>query len=211
MLLPEEEGNKLSKEIESKTIGASLLTVYFGFKTPLKDIGNKYYSTFIYDDSVKSQKDILTNNKSDFTTRSFTFVDYSQINSALAPKGKSVGALCCIDYTSNWEHLEKEEYKERKEEVAQIFISRLEKIIPGIKNAIEYYEVGTALTVKKYTLNPDGAVYGFAQTTENVNAKKIESIDNLHFASAWTKTGGGFSGAIFSGYLCAFDILRNRK
>ncbi|MEA3494803.1 MAG: FAD-dependent oxidoreductase [Bacteroidota bacterium] len=211
MLLPKEEGNKLSQEIESKTIGASLLTVYFGFKKPLKDIGNKYYSTFIYDDSVKSQKDILTNNKSDFTTRSFTFVDYSQINSALAPKGKSVGALCCIDYTSDWEHLEKEEYKEKKEEVAQIFIYRLEKIIPGIKNAIEYYEVGTALTVKKYTLNPDGAVYGFAQTTENVNAKKIESIDNLHFASAWTKTGGGFSGAIFSGYLCAFDILRNRR
>lgn len=211
MLLPKEEGNKLSQEIESKTIGASLLTVYFGFKKPLKDIGNKYYSTFIYDDSVKSQKDILTNNKSDFTTRSFTFVDYSQINSALAPKGKSVGALCCIDYTADWEHLEKEEYKEKKEEVAQIFIYRLEKIIPGIKNAIEYYEVGTALTVKKYTLNPDGAVYGFAQTTENVNAKKIESIDNLHFASAWTKTGGGFSGAIFSGYLCAFDILRNRR
>ncbi len=37
------------------------------------------------------------------------------------------------------------------------------------------------------------------------------SIENLHFASAWTKIGGGFSGAIYSGYLCAIDILRKNR
>jgi len=39
----------------------------------------------------------------------------------------------------------------------------------------------------------------------------IESMDNLHFASAWTKIGGGFSGAIFSGYMCAYGLLRKRN
>ena len=41
-------------------------------------------------------------------------------------------------------------------------------------------------------------------------SEKIEPINNLHYASAWTKVGGGFSGAIFSGYLCALDIIRKK-
>jgi len=161
-LLPKESGDKLGKEIENTEIGASLLTLYLGFKKPLKDIGNKFYSTFVYDDSVKNQSDIITNNKSDFTTRSFTLVDYSQVDSGLAPDGKSVGALCCIDYLSDWDKLDKSDYYTKKEEVAQIFINRLEKLIPGIKDIIEYYEIGTSKTVARYTLNPLGAVYGFA-------------------------------------------------
>ena len=32
--------------------------------------------------------------------------------------------------------------------------------------------------------------------------------ENVHLASAWGKIGGGFSGAILSGYMCATDLLR---
>ncbi len=209
-LLPEKFGNELKTEIKKFESGASLLTVYFGFGKSAKNLGNKYYSTFYYNESVNSQKDILANNKADFNERSFTFIDYSQVDSQLAPEGKSVGAICCIDYASDWKSLEKEDYKKKKEEVKKIFINRLNKTIPGIKDVIEYAEVGTPLTVTRYTLSPNGAVYGFAQTPERVGFDKIKSIENLHFASAWTKIGGGFSGAIFSGYLCAFEILRNR-
>ena len=210
LLLPKKYGEELQQNYKKHEIGASLLTIYFGFKTPVKNLGNKYYSTFVYDDSVKTQSDIKENNRSNFNKRSFTFVDYSQVDSELCSKDKSVGVICCIDYFSDWNQLSKEEYKAKKEEVAKIFISRLEQLIPGIENQIEYYELGTSKTVASYTLNPEGAVYGFAQTPERVRLDKIKSIDNLHFASAWTKIGGGFSGAIFSGYLCAFDILRNR-
>ena len=87
----------------------------------------------------------------------------------------------------------------------------MEKLIPGIRDQIEYYEIATSKTVARYTLNPEGAVYGFAQTPQRIMYNKIQSIDNLHFASAWTKIGGGFSGAIFSGYLCAIDILRKNR
>ncbi len=36
-------------------------------------------------------------------------------------------------------------------------------------------------------------------------------FDNLHFASAWGNIGGGFSGAILSGFLCALNILRKKR
>ncbi|RLD71861.1 MAG: NAD(P)/FAD-dependent oxidoreductase [Bacteroidetes bacterium] len=211
ILLPKVYGENLKEDISKHETGASLLTIYFGFKKPVKGLGNKYYSTFVYDDSVKTQANIKANNKGDFKNRSFTFVDYSQVDSALTSKEKSVGVICCIDYFSDWDKLSKKEYRAKKEEVAEIYIEKLEKLIPGIKNQIEYYEVGTSKTVARYTLNPEGAVYGFAQTPERVKFDKIQSIENLHFASAWTKIGGGFSGAIFSGYLCAMDVLRKNR
>lgn len=209
-LLPVGTAESLKEGIQKRKLGASLLTIYFGFKKSLKELGNAHYSAFVYDDSVESPEDILANNRGDFKNRSFTFVDYSQVDSDLAPAGKSVGVVCCIDYLKDWESLSKDDYKRKKEEVAQIYIEKLERYIPGFKDAIEYYEVGTSKTVERYTLNPGGAVYGFAQTPQRTKLDALKSIENLYFASAWTKIGGGFSGAIFNGYMCAFEILRKR-
>jgi phytoene dehydrogenase-like protein len=209
-LLPEKYGSLLRTEIGDQKPGASLLTVYFGFKSLLKDIGNQYYSFFVFDGSIKTQADIVKNNKGDYGKRIFTFVDYGQVDSSLAHEGKSTGALCCIDYLADWESLSEKEYKAKKEEVAKIFIQRLEKIIPGITCEIEYYEVATPLTIKRYTLNPAGAVYGFEQRPFKPAIDTTKIFDNLHFASAWVRTGGGFSGAIYGGYFCALNILRKK-
>jgi all-trans-retinol 13,14-reductase len=210
-MLPEKYLPELKNNIGKEKIGASFLTIYFGFKKSLREVGNKYYSTFVYDNSVKTQADIPKNNKDDYSRRSFTFIDYGQIDSDLAPAGKSVGALCCIDYLEHWEKLDPGEYKTEKERVAGVFIDRLEKIIPGINKVIDYYEVGTSATVKRYTLNPNGAVHGFTHPPSKKANDYLKSIDNLHFASAWGKTGGGFSGVIYGGYLCALGIIRKKQ
>ena len=129
-LLPEKYGSLIKNKISNQKPGASLLTIYFGFRNNLSKTGSSHYSTFVFDGSVKTQADILKNNRGDFQKRSFTFIDYGRIDSGLAPEGKSVGAICCIDYISDWETLTKEEYKAKKEEVARIFIGRLFKQIP---------------------------------------------------------------------------------
>ena len=210
-MLPEIHAGVLKNEIRNQKAGASLLSIYLGFRHNLKSIGHNHYSTFYFDNSIKSPGDILRNNNGGFRNRSFTFIDYGQIDSGLAPQSKSVGAICCIDYTSGWEDLSRAAYLSKKEEVAEIFITRLEKYIPGIKGEIEYSETGTPLTVKRYTLNPGGAVYGFAQTPGRAAVDTSKMPDNLHIASAWGKTGGGFSGAIYGGYLCAYNILRKKN
>ena len=207
-LLSKQDGRKLADSIAGNVIGASLLTVYFGFNRPLKEVGNKYYSTFIYDSSVRSQGDILANNHSDFSTRSFTFVDYSQVDAALAPEGKSVGAVCCVDYPEDWKQLDREEYNRMKADVADTITGRCEKIIPGFRATVEYAEVATSLSVQRFTLNPEGAVYGFAQNPGKSTAYLAALPENIHIASAWGKFGGGFSGAIISGYMTAMELLR---
>ncbi len=210
-LLPEDHGNILSEKIKDLKIGASLLTVYFGFSKSLIEIGNRFYSTFIYDPSIKTQRDIPGNNHAGFETRSFTFVDYSQVDAALAPPGKSVGAVCCIDYASDWEALDHKSYLKKKADVAEIFITRCEKLIPGFSDALEFTEVGTPMTIERYTLNPEGAVYGFAQNPGKPAGYLHALPDNIYIASAWGKFGGGFSGSIYSGYMTALDVLRKKQ
>ncbi|MCP4311188.1 MAG: NAD(P)/FAD-dependent oxidoreductase [Bacteroidetes bacterium] len=208
-LLSASDGKILASHLREQKIGASLLTVYYGFKKSLKELGNCHYATFVFDSSVKTQADILSNNQSDFSTRSFTFVDYSQVDSQLAPEGKSVGAVCAIDYPSDWENLSREEYNRMKADVADTITERCEQFIPGFRDAVEYVEVATSLSVKRFTLNPGGAVYGFTQTPGRPVGYLSALPENIHIASAWGKLGGGFSGAFLNGYNTAMELLRD--
>lgn len=202
---------KLSKAVGSPEIAPSILSVYLGFKKPPKELGNGSYSTIFFDGGLSSQRDIAEYNHTNLSKRIFIFVDYSQIDSGLAPEGKAVGNFSAMDYISDWDTLSKDRYKERKEEVAQILIGRLEKLIPGIKNEIEYYDVGTPTTIRRYTLNPQGTAYGYAQLPGQTGRKRVKiksPVPNLYFASAWTEPGHGFTGAILSGYWCAEEIIQ---
>lgn len=212
-LLSSSEAAVLKTKTMNLEIACSVFSIYIGFKKPIKEIGNKYYSTFIVDSEVKNQIDLANCMKGDLSSKNFTFVDYSQIDSQLAPKGKGVGSICATDHTSVWENFTKEEYNKKKEEVAQILFDRLERVVPGIKKEIDFYEVATAKTVERYTLNPQGSIYGYAQTLKQTVPNRVKQkspIENLYFASAWTFPGGGFTGAILSGYLCAIGILHDQ-
>ena len=201
----------LSKTVGNPEIAPSILSVYLGFKKPPKDLGNRSYSTIFFDGGVSNPQEMTEYHHGDLSKRIFIFCDYSQLDSGLAPEGKSFGVLSAMDYISDWETLPNDVYKERKEEAAQILIERLEKLIPGIKDEIEYCEVGTPTTIRRYTLNPQGTAYGYAQIPSQAGRKRIKiksPIPHLFFASAWTEPGHGFTGAILSGYWCAEEILR---
>ncbi len=182
---------KLSKAVGNPEIAPSILSVYLGFKKPPKDLGNRSYSTVFYDGGLSCQREIAEYNHTDFSKRIFIFVDYSQIDSGLAPDGKSVGVFTAMDYISDWNTLSKEQYEERKELAAQTLIGRLEKLIPGIKDEIEYYEVGTPTTIRRYTLNPQGTAYGYAQLPAQTGRKRVKiksPIPNLLFCFSMDRT-----------------------
>ena len=212
-MLDEPHASSLQQQIESKTISCSLLNIYLGFKTNPEKFGVKHYSNFIQGDDVKTLKDVHPNQKGDWSKRSFIFVDYGKIDAQLAPVGKSVGAICTVDYLKDWEGLSKDEYKAKKEDVAQILMQRLEKQFPGIKESIEYYEVATPKTMQRFTLNPEGTAYGFTQSKEQTGTKRFRNnflIPNLYFASAWAFPGGGFEGSISTGFLAALQMNRDK-
>lgn len=213
-MLPDRESALLRSKTSNLQYSCSILNLYLGFKREVSALNNRSYSTFVFDEGITTLKDAANNVHADFSKRGFAFVDYSQIDSGLAPAGKSFGSLCTTDYLSDWEGLDEEQYREKKEMVAQILISRLEKLIPGIREEIEYYEMGTAKTLQRYTLNPGGVIYGYAQLPKQsgllYRLPNRSPVKNLYFASAWSNPGGGFTGAILGGWFCALEILRKQ-
>ncbi len=211
-LLDQPYAGQLKQKISSKTNSCSLLCIYLGFGKDVGAFGVKHYSNYMAGDGVKTLKDIKPNHLGDWSKRSFIFVDYGKVDAQLAPPDKSEGVICAVDYLKDWEGLGEEEYKAKKEEVAQVLLQRLEKQFPGIRDSIEYYEVSTPKTIQRYTSNPSGSVYGYAQTIEQSGTKRFRNnflIPNLYFASAWAFPGGGFEGSITTGFLAALQMNRD--
>lgn len=213
-LLPEQYKIKVRKNIGKMEEACSLISIYMGFNIDLKKIGVKHYSTFLAGNDISTLQDIKANYRGDWGNKTFAFVDYGQVDSDLAPKGKSFAVICAADYLSEWENLSEKDYRLKKEKVAQLFLKRLESQFPGICAHLEYYEVGTSKTIRRYTKNPKGTAYGYAQTVAQSGLKRLNhfpEVKNLKFASAWSFPGGGFTGAILSGFLTAADLDKNHR
>ena len=189
---------------ESREVANSILTIYLGFSKNLKEVyGKRAYSNFLFND-IASVSDFTAQMKQDITQRSFVFVDYSQIDSNLAPADKSFGVICMTDYLEDWSKLDKESYKAKKQKLIDTTLEKLESEYPGISAILEYAEVGTAKTVKRYIKTPNGTAYGFKPTPKQffrIPKSKSDKVDNLYFVGQWI-TAGGFSPAITSGLLC---------
>ena len=70
-------------------------------------------------------------------------------------------------------------------------------------------EIGTPLTNRRYSRNPDGAIYGTDQTVDNMYTGRLDRrtpIENLFLTGAWT-FGGGQSAALLSGRATARTVL----
>lgn len=212
-LLDKPYSDMLRQKIAGKTISCSLICLYLGFKTDVSAFGVSHYSNEILGEDVKTLKDVHANQEGSWTKRSFIFVDYGRIDAQLAPPGKSVGAICGVDYLHNWDGLSDDEYKAKKEEVKEILLKRLEKQFPGILTSIEYAELATPKTMQHYTLNPEGTPYGFTQSKQQSAMKRLRNnflIPNLYFASAWAFPGGGFEGSMMAGFLVALQMDKDQ-
>ena len=191
--------------VEKKPLANSLLTIYLGFSHNLKEVyGARAYSNFIFDE-IGSVEEFNEKIQADILERGFTFVDYSQLDSGLTKDStKSFGVITIIDEIADWEGLNPEQYAKKKERLLAVTVNKLEKYYPNISNLIEYAEVGTAKTVKRYIKTPNGTAYGFKPTPKEffrVPQLKSKKVENLYFVGQWV-IAGGFSPAIVSGGLC---------
>ena len=110
----------------------SLYTVYITFKQAPSKQFDLAYSNFIVDDQDLNQNPkVLWANMPNRAVgdRPFVFVDYSTIDSGLLPESdaRSFGVLTSITQLSEWENLDDDAYKAKKEALDQTLFSKLEK------------------------------------------------------------------------------------
>lgn len=143
-----------------------------------------------------------------------TINNYSVIAPGLAPVGKNsllIGTQLPYDWQNRW-HLDSggfADYETFKREVAEILLTRAEKVLPGLRDHIEVLEIGTPITMANYTLNPGGTIFGWDNSPGAMIARLTlkPPIPNVFLAGAWGFPGGGQSLVLSSGLSAADAIL----
>jgi all-trans-retinol 13,14-reductase len=143
---------------------------------------------------------------------------YDNLYKGYSPEGKNILNIIMLQGYDFWKKYEtdyfagkKDAYRAEKERMADILIKNVEeKLLPGLSRAIEVREVGTPLTNLRYTGNYRGAIYGWDQTLDNSEPRRLPHdtpVRNLYLAGAWTKPGGGYGAVIPSGLQCFAQIM----
>lgn len=190
----------------------SLTQLYLGLDVNSKDLGMTKGDYFIKVSGNQNTYEAIKNG--DYENMDFGITCYDVLDPEFNDEGKGVITIIVGDLISNWPEYKTEEYKERKKEISDILIAKAEKVFPNIKEHIKVIELGTPHTMKRYTNNSEGAVYGWAQNDTQGGFDRLAfktCLKNTYLAGAWTHPGGGFEGAITSGVICGEKVLREKE
>lgn len=190
----------------------SLTQLYLGLDVNSKDLGMTKGDYFIKVSDNQNTYEAIKNG--DYENMDFGITCYDVLDPEFNDEGKGVITIIVGDLISNWPEYKTEEYKERKKEISDILIAKAEKVFPNIKEHIKVMELGTPHTMKRYTNNSEGAVYGWAQNDTQGGFDRLAfktCLKNTYLAGAWTHPGGGFEGAITSGVICGEKVLREKE
>ncbi len=204
--------DSLIKSLTSKReIGPSLSALYCNHETGLKSLGWQDYNTIFLNEKIPGidahiHKELQKIQNRGLDSLGFSLIDYSQIEHGL---GKSNPfTLCHLDRIQDWPTYKSPEYQIQK---ARHKDSLLQKLKPWFGDITPSHgELATPHTIQHYTQNPEGAVYGYAQTISQSMFLRFNhrcSLPNLWFASAWSRPGGGFFGAMYGGWQVAGKCL----
>jgi prolycopene isomerase len=186
--------NEIAK-IEKLEIGPSVSQFYIGLDCLVEKLNPRFKDSYI----VFVDKDNCR----------FTLSFHSNIDPTFTKENRSTLCITYLDDIKRWENLSKEEYKKKKGSETDKIISKVQSLLPNIKQHIEVIELGTPKTMQRYTNNKDGAIYGFSQKLSQAGFDRFSyksPLKNLYFASAWTFPSGGFEGAMRAGYKIAMKI-----
>lgn len=127
----------------------------------------------------------------------------------LAPIGYHIIHTFTPSWLENWQGLSPKEYEEKKEEAAGKLIERLEKIFPGLDAGLDYMEIGTPKTHRRYLNRQDGT-YGPIPNRKLAGLLGMPfnrtSIPGLYCVGDSTFPGQGLNAVAFSGFSCGHRI-----
>ena len=172
-----------------------------------------YYTGYDMEAGYKAALD------ADLKSQGFDVTLYDNLYPGYSPKGKNTINLLTLQGYEYWKKYEndywnghKEAYHAEKERMADLLIQKAEAtLLPGLSKAIEVKEIGSPLTNVRFTGNHRGAIYGWDQTLDNSNPRRLPHttpIKKLYLAGAWTSPGHGYGGVIGSGVECFGEIMK---
>ncbi|MGK7933236.1 MAG: carotenoid isomerase [Microcystaceae cyanobacterium] len=127
----------------------------------------------------------------------------------LAPEGYHIIHTFTPSWMKEWEGLSPQDYEAKKEAAAERLINRLEAVFPGINQALDYQEVGTPRTHRRFLGRVDGS-YGPIPRQKLPGLLTMPfnrtSLKGLYCVGDSTFPGQGLNAVAFSGFACGHRI-----
>lgn len=131
------------------------------------------------------------------------------LDSSLAPPGHHIIHTFTPSWISDWQGLSPQQYQQKKEEAAEQLIDRLEAIFPGLSAGIDYQEIGTPRTHRRFLGREDGT-YGPVPRRKLAGLLGMPfnrtSIPGLYCVGDSTFPGQGLNAVAFSGMSCGHRV-----
>lgn len=131
------------------------------------------------------------------------------LNPELAPQGYHIVHTFTPSSMDNWQRLSPKQYNYKKEEAAGFLIERLEKIFPGLDAGLDYMEIGTPRTHRRFLGRMNGT-YGPIPRYKLPGLLTMPfnrtAIKDLYCVGDSTFPGQGLNAVAFSGFSCGHRI-----
>jgi phytoene dehydrogenase-like protein len=108
----------------------------------------------------------------------------------------------------DWVFLNADDYEAQKNRLLQQTLSELENFLPGARAHLLHAEVATPLTVKRYTLHPEGTSFGTKFEGLQISRELPQTFPGLYHAGSVGIIMSGWLGAANYGVMVAHDIER---
>jgi phytoene dehydrogenase-like protein len=222
MLPPDAIPSDLKKKLRKADLYSSSITVSLALDCTAESLGFNEELVHLVDENQRYDDQ----SGGDPNLSEISILAPSMRDKSLAPENHGTLTLympACMDYKNEWEtksdvfgkRVRGAAYQQLKKEVADILISRVEdKIAPGLRGHILFYEVATPITHWRYTGNKNGTMMGARPGRQNMKNKISHyrtPVKNLILGGHWAELGGGVPIAAKAGANASLLILQKEK
>ncbi len=198
-LLPTEAMPKKEKRWQQRyQKSPSFLSLHLGVRADFLPIGTECHHILLEDWNKMEQE------------QGTIFVSIpTLLDPELAPEGHHIIHAFTPSWLEEWQNLSPQAYEAKKEAAAENLIQRLESIFPGLDAALDYQEVGTPRTHRRFLGRQDGT-YGPIPRRKLAGLLGMPfnrtAISGLYCVGDSTFPGQGLNAVAFSGFACGHRI-----
>lgn len=192
------------QKLDKLEFGLGAFIVYLGLTAPPAALG-MLQSDYLVADEAYLDSASAANCPLRYQRRPLSISNYH----ALDPSYGYVVQLEILEQQDDWLDLPRDAYKEKKRQVAEQVIARACRYFPLLRAAIEYMDISTPRTNKKYTNSGGGSSFGYKPVPKrNVSFLKSPPANGIQFVGTWVN-GAGYEPAMCLGFTAA--TLRHNK
>lgn len=144
--------------MQKKEIGLGTTCVYMGLDISHEELGIDEFETF--NNSSYDLDAFLEKGSKSIEPEDVGLTIYNVAYRDASPPGTTIAVNTSLSYAEPWYKIPPSEYVNAKNRVADLMLTKAEKLAPGIREHIEVVEVSTPLTNIRYTGNPSGSIMG---------------------------------------------------